>query len=82
MTGGSLVFIGATLDQRFRAFDAESGRELWSAELPAAAKATPMTYIGANGRQYVVIAAGGDGDRFGRGDSIVAFALPGSAVLL
>ena len=76
VTAGGLVFIGATLDQRFRAFDVETGRELWSAALPAGAKATPMTYVGANGQQYVVIAAGGDGDRFGRGDSVVAFKLP------
>ena len=64
------------LDQRLRAFDVENGRELWSAVLPAGGKATPMTYVGADGRQYIVIAAGGDGDRFGRDDSVVAFALP------
>ena len=74
VTASGLVFIGATLDRRFRAFDITSGRELWSTQLPAGGKATPMTYeIG--GRQYVVIAAGG-GDDFGSGDHIVAFALP------
>jgi quinoprotein glucose dehydrogenase len=61
-TASGLVFIGATKDQRFRAFDARNGQELWSAKLEAAAVATPMTYMGRNGRQYVVIAAGGPGD--------------------
>ncbi len=76
VTAGGLVFIGATLDQRFRAIDVGTGRELWSAVLPAGGKATPMTYVGADGRQYVVIAAGGDGGRFGSGDALVAFRLP------
>lgn len=76
VTAGGLVFIAATLDLRIRAFDVETGRELWSAPLPAGGKATPMTYLGADGRQYVVIAAGGDGDRFGKGDALVAFAVP------
>jgi quinoprotein glucose dehydrogenase len=74
VTAGGLVFIGATLDRKFRAFDVETGRVLWESELPAGGKATPMTYS-VGGRQYVVIAAGGGG-RFGRGDAIVAFALP------
>jgi hypothetical protein len=73
-TAGGLVFIGATLDRKFRAFDIETGRVLWSADLPAGARATPMTYA-TSGRQFVAIAAGGGG-RFGRGDAIVAFALP------
>ncbi len=76
VTSGGLAFIAATLDHSIRAFDVETGRELWRASLPAGGKATPMTYLGADGRQYVVIAAGGDGDRFGRGDALVAFALP------
>ncbi len=75
-TAGGLVFIAATLDQQFRAFDVSTGRELWSTTLPAGGKATPMTYVGADGRQYVVIAAGGDGSRFGRGDAVIAYALP------
>jgi quinoprotein glucose dehydrogenase len=76
-TAGGLVFIGATIDPHLRAFDIESGRELWKARLPAGGKATPMTYLGADGRQYVVIAAGGDGKAWGRSDEIIAFALPG-----
>ena len=75
VTAAGLVFIGATLDQRLRAFDVADGRELWHAALPAGAKATPMTYA-VRGRQYVAIAAGGDGDAFGRADEIVVFALP------
>jgi quinoprotein glucose dehydrogenase len=56
------------------AYDVESGRELWNAPLPAGARSTPMTYEW-NGRQYVVIAAGG-GEVFGKGDHLMAFALP------
>jgi quinoprotein glucose dehydrogenase len=77
VTASGLVFIGATLDRALRAFDVETGKELWKASLPAGARATPMTYE-AGGRQFVVIAAGGSGP-FGSGDSIVAFALPGGA---
>jgi len=75
VTAGGLVFIGATLDQRVRAFDVETGRELWQAQLPAGGKATPMTYM-VNGRQFVAIAAGGDGAIFGKSDQLVVFALP------
>ena len=74
VTASGLVFIGATLDRAFRAFDVQTGRELWKASLPAGARATPMTYEAA-GRQFVVIAAGGGGP-FGAGDAIIAFALP------
>jgi quinate dehydrogenase (quinone) len=58
-----------------RAFDAKDGRELWKGRLPAGARATPMTYM-AGGRQFVAIAAAGDGEIFGSADEIVAFALP------
>jgi len=75
VTAGGVVFIGATIDRRIRAFDIETGKELWSAELPAGARATPMTYM-VGDKQYVVIAAGGGG-LFGKGDQFVAFALPG-----
>jgi len=74
VTAGGIVFIGATLEHAIRAFDVETGRELWKADLPAGARATPMTYEAA-GRQFVVIAAGGGGP-FGTGDAIIAFALP------
>jgi quinoprotein glucose dehydrogenase len=76
VTASGLVFIGATLDRGFRAFDIENGNELWHTPLPAGARATPMTYE-AGGRQFIVIAAGGGG-RFGDGDAIIAFALPAS----
>jgi quinoprotein glucose dehydrogenase len=76
VTAGGLVFIAAAMDDRLRAFDVETGRELWRASLPAGGQATPMTYV-VDGRQFVVIAAGGH-YRMGTplGDSIVAFALP------
>jgi quinoprotein glucose dehydrogenase len=60
-TAGGLVFIGATNDKRFRAFDAKTGKELWVAKLGAAAHATPSTYLGRDGRQYVVITSTGGG---------------------
>jgi len=70
-----LVFIAAALDDYLRAFDIETGEELWRGRLPAGGQATPMTYQ-LNGRQYVVIAAGGHGNMgSNRSDHIVAFAL-------
>ena len=75
-TASGLTFIAASPDAYLRAFDTGTGHELWKATLPAGGKATPMTYLGRDGRQYVVIAAGGDGQLFGRADEIVAFALP------
>jgi quinoprotein glucose dehydrogenase len=76
LTESGLVFIAGTYDQHIRAFDIETGAELWSAPLPAAAHALPMTYT-IGGRQYVVIAAGGH-DRLHStmGDYVLAFALP------
>jgi len=78
VTAGGLVFIGAAMDSRFRAYDLATGEELWSAKLPAGGQATPMTYrVRDGGRQYVVIAAGGHTQMRTRlGDSLVAFALP------
>jgi glucose dehydrogenase len=58
-TGGGLVFIGATNDSRFRAFDSLTGTELWRTKLEATANSTPTTYLGRDGKQYVVVAAGG-----------------------
>ena len=76
-TAGGLVFIGAARDTALRAFDVETGRLLWSADLPARAQATPMTYRARSGRQFVVIAAGGHTAlRTTMGDHVVAFALP------
>jgi quinoprotein glucose dehydrogenase len=79
-TASGLVFVGATIDGRFRAFAADSGRLLWETTLDASAHATPMTFRGRNQRQYVVVAASGDGLlRSTPGRTIVAFALPSSA---
>ncbi|AUT75852.1 membrane-bound PQQ-dependent dehydrogenase, glucose/quinate/shikimate family [Paraburkholderia hospita] len=76
VTAGNVVFIGATADNYIRAFDVNNGKQLWQARLPAGGQATPMTYS-INGRQYVVIAAGGHGS-FGTtlGDYVIAYALP------
>jgi quinoprotein glucose dehydrogenase len=77
VTAGGLVFIGATNDARFRAFDKETGRELWVTKLSASAHAAPMTFRGKkSGRQFVVIAAGG-GNKYNTAysDELVAFAL-------
>jgi quinoprotein glucose dehydrogenase len=78
VTAGGLVFVAGTWDPYLRAFDIETGKELWKAKLPASGHATPMTYRLANGKQYVVIAAGGHAhlDEEPQGDSLVAFALP------
>ena len=76
VTAGGLVFIGAATDNYLRAFDVETGRELWKGRLPAGGQATPMTYE-VSGRQFVVIAAGGHGGLGTKqGDYVVAFALP------
>lgn len=77
VTGGDLIFMAGTPDQMIRAYDVQNGQVLWRSELPSAGIATPMTYLGADGRQYVVVAAGGHG-KWGleAGDHVVAFALP------
>jgi quinoprotein glucose dehydrogenase len=77
-TAGDLVFVAAALDGYLRAFDIETGRELWKYHLPAGGQATPMTYrAGADQRQYLVISAGGHGPLGAlRGDYVIAFALP------
>lgn len=77
VTAGGLVFIGGTFDPYLRAFDIETGKELWKGQLPDSGHATPMTFM-RNGKQYVVIAAGGH-DKITEetpGDALVAFTLP------
>jgi quinoprotein glucose dehydrogenase len=75
LTAGGLVFSAAAMDTFFRAFDAQTGKELWKTELPASAQSTPMTYR-VESKQYVVICAGGHGKlRTKMGDAVVAFAL-------
>ena len=77
ITAGGLVFIGASADEKFRAFDVETGAKLWEVATPASALATPMTYE-VDGRQFMVVAAGGHivtGFR-NVSDYVVAYALP------
>jgi quinoprotein glucose dehydrogenase len=79
-TAGGLVFVGGTLDDKFRAFESRTGREVWSVDVGAAAHAVPMSYRGRDGRQYVALVVSGGGFL---GDktvppSVMAFALPGT----
>jgi quinoprotein glucose dehydrogenase len=78
VTAGGLVFIGATRDQRFRAFDSRSGKELWSTRFDYNVTAIPITYIGKNGKQYVAVTAAQGGQ--GNNESLQVFALPASAL--
>jgi glucose dehydrogenase len=66
VTAGGLVFLGAAADNRFRAFDSKTGKELWTAQLERQGNAVPMTYQGKNGKQYVAVTA----------SDTVVFALP------
>jgi quinoprotein glucose dehydrogenase len=78
-TAGGVLFVGGTLDNRFRAFDSRTGRELWSTNVGAAAHALPMTYLGRDGKQYVAVMVSGGGFL---GDPVIpatlmVFAVPG-----
>jgi quinoprotein glucose dehydrogenase len=76
VTASGLIFTAAALDPHLHAFDSDTGKELWTAQLPASAQSTPMTYEW-KGKQYIVICAGGHGTMKSKmGDSVVAFALP------
>ncbi len=76
VTGGGLAFIGASYDERFRAFDSATGKKLWEVDIPFSANATPMTYD-IDGKQYVVVSAGGHAwSPLPKGDYILGFALP------
>lgn len=75
VTAGGLVFIGATEDEHFRAFDKETGAELWKFKLPASAQATPATYQLGDTQYVVIAAAGGKGTKI-KGDAYIAFKLP------
>jgi quinoprotein glucose dehydrogenase len=78
VTAGGLVLAAGTLDPSIYAFDVSTGKQLWRGTLPTSARATPMTYRGADGRQFVVISAGGHGVEGGMplGDYVVAYAVP------
>ena len=76
-TAGNLIFIGATVDGKFRAFDARNGVELWSTKLDVPAHSIPSTYMGRDGKQYIAIAAGGGGFlQSPTADTLIAFTLP------
>jgi len=76
-TAGNLVFIGATIDSKFRAFDARNGAELWTVPIDAPAHSVPSTYMGRDGKQYIVVAAGGRGFLGSPpADTLIAYALP------
>jgi quinoprotein glucose dehydrogenase len=80
MTAGGVAFMSSTLDNYVRAYDVTNGRQLWEARLPAGGQATPMSYQGADGRQYVVVVAGGHGTLGTTpGDDVIAYALPKAA---
>lgn len=77
MTAGGVAFLSGTLDYYIRAYDVTTGQQLWQSRLPAGGQATPMSYTGRDGRQYVVVAAGGHGSLGTKaGDSVIAYALP------
>ncbi|MBB5510382.1 membrane-bound PQQ-dependent dehydrogenase, glucose/quinate/shikimate family [Paraburkholderia atlantica] len=76
-TGGGVAFLSGTLDYYLRAYDVRTGARLWQARLPAGGQATPMTYADSNGKQYVLVVAGGHGSLGTKqGDSVVAYSLP------
>ncbi|MBP2299881.1 glucose/quinate/shikimate family membrane-bound PQQ-dependent dehydrogenase [Azospirillum picis] len=77
VTAGGVAFLSGTIDYYVRAYDVGNGRQLWESRLPAGGQATPMTYQGDDGRQYVVVVAGGHGSLgTAAGDSVIAYALP------
>jgi len=77
MTAGGLAFLSGTLDNFVRAYDVSTGQQLWESRLPAGGQATPMTYVGDDGRQYLLVVAGGHGSLgTDAGDHVIAWALP------
>jgi quinate dehydrogenase (quinone) len=77
VTAGGVVFFAGTQDFYLRAYDAETGKELWKHRLPVGASATPMSYVSPKtGRQYVVVSVGGAARSPKTGDYLMAFALP------
>jgi quinoprotein glucose dehydrogenase len=77
MTGGGVAFLSGSMDDYVRGYDVRTGRQLWEDRLPAGGQATPMTYLGADGRQYLLVIAGGHGSTGTRpGDFVIAYALP------
>ncbi len=77
LTAGGVAFLSGTVDYYVRGYDLANGREIWKARLPAGGQSTPATYLGRDGRQYLVVVAGGHrytGTK--TGDSVIAYALP------
>lgn len=78
-TQGGLLFFSASLDYYVRAFDSSNGKELWKARLPVGSQATPISYRSSkNGKQYILVSAGGARQSTDRGDHVIAYALPGN----
>lgn len=76
MTAGGVAFLSGTLDDYVRGYDVTDGKQLWQARLPAGGQATPMTYSGTDGRQYLLVVAGGHGSTHTKaGDYVIAYAL-------
>jgi quinoprotein glucose dehydrogenase len=76
-TAGGVAFLSGTLDQYLRAYDVKNGKQLWEARLPAGGQTTPMTYTGKDGKQYVLVVAGGHGSLGTKqGDYVLAYKLP------
>jgi quinoprotein glucose dehydrogenase len=77
MTASGLAFLSGTVDYYVRAYDVSNGEQLWESRLPAGGQATPMTYTGSDGRQYLLVVAGGHGSLGTKtGDFVIAYALP------
>jgi quinoprotein glucose dehydrogenase len=77
MTASGVAFLSGTIDYFVRGYDVSNGNQLWEARLPAGGQATPMTYTGADGRQYLLVVAGGHGSLGTKaGDYVIAYALP------
>ncbi len=77
MTAGGVAFLSGSMDDYVRGYDVRDGRQLWEQRLPAGGQATPMTYVGGDGRQYLLVVAGGHGSTHTKaGDYVIAYALP------
>jgi len=77
MTAGGVAFLSGTMDDYVRGYDVRDGRQVWESRLPAGGQATPMTYVGSDGRQYLLVVAGGHGSTHTKpGDDVIAYALP------
>jgi len=77
ITAGGVAFLGATVDNYLRAYDVTTGKQLWEGRLPAGGQSTPMSYALPDGRQFVVIVAGGHGSiNTKAGDYVIAYTLP------